>query len=392
MVLVNFSWQLFIIIVQNLFVLLGIAAIYMAYYSVKTNLIAKLRYEREFSVQGTFEGDEALLIETIYNGSILPLFFVDVKSYVYSSLKLADFAGGGDDQAMQPIVSRFHLMPHMQIKRRHKIKCLHRGYYKLNTACVVTQSIGRIKTTYFNSEAEIYVYPKIIELQSMPYPVNLLQGDSISKRRVMQDPFLASGIRDYAFGDPFRMINFKATAKSGFLGMGSIKVNKLDYCSDRVFMIYVNFQIPPEIASIPGEIYESLMEQGLSFAATFIGEALRSGYKAGFAANCHMANGDRRISFPVFGGLGHIEEMLREMAKVQTRSGMSFTSLLESGIGASICNTEIFIVTLYVDRSIDESIAMLKMRNNAVTAIELENEEYNHFMVSVGNLRKNERA
>lgn len=354
---------------------------YILYYNVKVKLIKNLKYTREFSMSGVFEGEELVLTETIYNGSFLPLFYVDVETYVYNNLKLMNYSGGDFDSSMQLIISRFHLMPFMQIKRHHKIKCLRRSYYKLDSAKIITKE----KTMYFDSLAEVYVYPKTVELQQISYPVNFLQGSSLSQRRVMQDPFSLAGIRNYTSGDPFNMINFKATAKSGYQGMqmSSIKVNKLDYCSDRIFMIYINFQPPSEVLSIPSYIHESLMENALSFAASFISEALRNGYKAGFAANCRLVNGEGRIVFPIVGGVYHIEEMLREMAKAQIIRGVSFASLLESGTKTDIYNAEIFVITPYIDNNIDKNIAILRRRNNAVTVITLENEDYLKFLSSV---------
>jgi len=381
-------FEFLVFISPLLIVLFVFFVVYTLYYNIKIKLIKRLKYRREFSEYGVFEGEELFIIETIYNNSPLPIFFADVESYIYGHLKLLGSPSPllGEDGAMQLIISRFHLMPFMQVTRRHKIKCTHRGYYKLNTACIVTKSIGAEKTAYFDFDAELYVYPKTLELSRISYPVNVIQGDSISLRRVIHDPFSISGIRNYTSGDPFNTINFKATAKSGFSGVHSIKVNKLDYCSDRIFMIYINFQTSPEIIGIPTDIYERLMEQALSFAASFIGEALHSGYKIGLAANCRMINGERQIVFPIAGGLYNIEAILKEMAKAQIRCGVSFSWLLEGKTRAEIQNTEIFVMTPYVDRSIDEGVAALKSKNNAVTVIELENEEYNKFFNFAGRL------
>lgn len=359
---------------------LVILFIYTTYYAVKKHVLKRVKYNREFSVSGVFEGEEVTLTETVYNSSILPVFFVDFESYIYHSLKIQGYAAE-DNSAMQLIISRFHLMPYMQITRRHKITCTRRGYYKLSTVCVITKKWGIEEAEYFSSETELYVYPKSVELNQISYPVNYVQGDSISMRRIMQDPFSISGIRDYSSGDPFNMINFKATAKSGFQGMQSIKVNKLDYCSNRIFMIYINFQIS---MAVPTEIYESLMEQALSFAASFISEALRNGYRVGLSANCQMVSGEKLITFPIIGGLHHIEDILREMAKIQIRSGVSFASLLNRGIASDIYDAEIFIITLDMNASIDDSISLMKRRNNAVTVVEPKTAEYTKYLSSIG--------
>lgn len=337
------------------------------YYKVKLNLIHKLEYKREFTVTGAFEDEEVILIETIYNNSMLPIFFVDIEFYIYSNLKLIDedsMVVEKKDSPMQLVTSRFHLMPYMQIKRRHEIKCKRRGFYKLETISIYIKK----DTVFIQSETDIHVYPKIIEIKYTSFPINYIQGNNISLSRVISDPFSISGVRDYQNGDPFNLINFKATAKNYLQG---IKVNKLDYCATRIFMIYINFQTPHEI-SVPTNLYESLMEQALSFAASFISEALRNGYKIGLSANCTLITGETQITFPMVSGLYHIEEILKEIAKAQLKSGVSFTSLLHAGINENIRDSEIFIMSMYSDETIDESMRMLKKFNNTVNLIILD--------------------
>ena len=357
-----------------------IYAVYSSYYNIKIALIKRMQYSKVFSVNGVFEGEELTITETIFNNSPLPMFFIDVESYIYNSLELIDSKiQRNSDSAMQLVVSRFHLLPYMQIKRHYKVKCNRRGYYKLNTAQIVTKSYAAATTAYFDFDSQLYVYPKPIESGQLSYPVNLLQGSYMSARRVMQDPFLISGIRNYTSGDTFNMINFKATARTGFQGNQGIMVNKLDYSSSRIFIIYINFQEDIGTRRIPTPIYESIMEQGLSLAASFISEALRSNYRVGLSANCMMANGDMYVDHPVVGGLYHLEEMLMEMAGMQTRCGISFKALLDSKTRVDISDAEIFIITPCIDRSVDNSMALFRRRNNAVTVIKLDNPEFNEF-------------
>lgn len=335
------------------------------YCKVKIKLIHRLVYTREFSEHGVFEGDSIEIIETIYNPSFLPVFYVDVESYIYGGLKLDNHSDVDD---MQLIISRFHLSPFTRITRRHSVKCIKRGYYTMNSASVLTRSIGIDDTKFFEFSAELYVYPKLAEHHQPSQPVNYIYGSDVSLRQVMLDPFSVAGIRDYTGSEPFNMINFKATAKSVFQGIQSIKVNKYDCCSNRVFMLYLNFQTPEDGMSTHD--YEYLMEQSLSISASFITEALRSGYKAGLAANCCMMNGEKSLIFPIEGGMYHTEEILRQMAMAQARCGVSFTSLLDKDVKQFVSGAELFILTPYVDETMDENISALK-RNNNVTVIKL---------------------
>lgn len=344
----------------------------LLYYKLKLIAILNLVYDRAFSVAGAFEGEDIYLIETVYNKSFIPLFFADIEFYLFNELKTAGYEASSDktnyisnkNSAMQSVMSRFHLMPFMKIIRRHKLNCYKRGYYKLENIAIPYKDTA----VYKRSDVELYVYPRLVELKYNSKPFNLIQGNVISLSRIITDPFLISGIRDYQTGDPFNLINFKATAKSSV--NHSIKVNQLDYTSIRSFLIYINFQQPFE-SSILGGTYEKIMEKALSFSASFINEALQNGYRVGLSANCMMADGEMKIDFPQVSGLYHIEEILKELAKIQLRMGLSFVSLLNRGINHYIRDSEIFVMTMYMDDSIAEKIEILKRLNNTVNIIEL---------------------
>jgi uncharacterized protein (DUF58 family) len=261
-------------------------------------------------------------------------------------------------------------MPFMQIRRRHNIKCAKRGYYRLETVDIYYSK----KVRYIDAPAEVYVYPRIVPLYESTEPTCDRQGDSFTRRWLIKDPFSLSGIRDYHFGDSFNSINFKATARSGRMDMSSLKVNNRDFCSARTFMVYLNFQTDTEIP-ISTPSYEAMMELGLSFSSAIIREASYNGYRAGFAANCCTVSGDDRIRFAIESGEKHLEEILKEMAKVRHKVGVSFFSMLDHDIKGGLNDTEIYIITPYVNDMLDEQIANFHRFSNNVNVLQLEDEE-----------------
>ena len=76
--------------------------------------IAKISYTREFSENAVFAGDSVYMTETVYNRTLMPLFFVDIEGYLYNGLAIDGVKPRGGD--MQHFVSRVHLLPFMQIK------------------------------------------------------------------------------------------------------------------------------------------------------------------------------------------------------------------------------------------------------------------------------------
>lgn len=366
--LVDADWFRALLVVLFALVLLGV--LFLIAMLARGQTIQKLQYSREFSEKGVYESEYVYLIETIRNRSFLPVFFVNVEAYIYKGLELDGYKPE-PKKSMQYFTSRFHLLPFMKIRRRHLIKCAKRGYYVLETADIYYNK----KVRYMSAPAEIYVYPKVLPLGSTIMPTSNLQGDSITSRRMIFDPFSLNGIRSYMFGDPFNSINFKATARSGAMGTAGIKVNQRDFCSSRNLLVYLNFQVDVSFP-VPTAEYERMMELGLSYASAIIREASYNGYRAGFAANCVLVSGETSIRYPIESGELHLEGILREMAKVRSSVGVSFLSMLDDDVKKCMHDTEIYILTPYENNMIDTYIRNFQLLGNTVTLIKLSEEEY----------------
>ncbi len=337
----------------------------IVYYSARDKIMQNISYERSFSEDGVFEGESCVLTETISNKGFLPLFGVIVESYFYKDLEL-DGIVCPQTEALLYNESRFNLLPYMQIKRRHNVKCLKRGFYALESANIVFFKSEKLVT----AGTDIYVYPKIVPIKENMYATGALQGDYTASRRLIPDPFNMSGIREYLPGDSFNMINFKATAKSAY----SIKVNNYDYSSSRTVAIYMNFQMDPE-NTLPTDIFEAMMERGLSYVSALVRTALDSGSRVGYTANCNLVTGERFVSFAPANSRIHLIDILREMAMTRISEGVSFISLLDQAVADSVTESEIYIVTSFVNEEISERASRLVRQGNTVRIVELEKDK-----------------
>lgn len=342
----------------TLLILLTVAAV-KGVRALRRWQISKLRYERYFSDTGVFEGNHAELYEKITNPTPFPLLLVDIEAYVYGELALEGYTGlhSGD---MQYFISRFNLLPKKTVIRRRRIIAKKRGVYELGTASVVVGG----EPVYFESHAKLYVYPKFVSVKPQTLPKNALTGDIQSARRLLTDPFSISGIRDMAPGDPFNSINFKATARTG--GQ-RIKVNERDFCSGRIFMIFLNLQQPAE--PIPGPRFEELMEAALSYSASLVRSALNTGYRVGFAANCG-GEGVSPICFLPSSRQDTLQKILEEMAAARLFDcDMSFSALL-SKLLPSVKDADVFMITAALLPEYAAAIKQYKKRNNNVSIMQ----------------------
>jgi len=340
-------------------------AVRETYFFIKIRLVDKLTYSREFSTLGTFEEDTVEIIETITNPLSVPVFNVDVETYIHSNLRLE---GREVSDGMQLVISRFQIPPLTKLTRKYTVKCAHRGYYTMSTATILTKSMFAEKVKTFQFQAELYVYPKLLDKLGYLSPINTEFGESFTRRPVVSDPFSVAGVRDYMTGDPFNSINFKATARSSFGGIPNIKVNKYDNCSDRIIMFFLNFSHDSD--GTTQTEYENSMESALSMTASAAYMALENGYKVGFAANCKMIDGRQNLHLPIMSGRQHITELLMEMSKVWLLPGCSFSALLDMVATSNLKEAEVYILTMRSDESTDDAIGKIK-RFNSVKVVEL---------------------
>ena len=351
------------VIVNTAMAVLIVFLLYQLFLAIRRFTVDRLVYSRAFSEECVYEGDSVELVETIWNPTVFPVFLVDVESYFYSGLAIdgREAAKG----AMRYFVSRYHLMPFEKITRKIEVSCVKRGYYKLTTASIFRCGDERS----IASETEIYVYPRIDALkEDVPSAYGL--GDALSRNRLIRNPFSVNGIREYRQGDPFRFINFKASARLSVGGNPRFAVNRYDYCANNKYYIYLNFHLPKGEALL-FDAYENLMEVGLRLSASLLVKAIDAGGICAFSANCGTIDGKKRVVFPLRGGEMHKKDILRQMALTRAIDGDSFSSLLAADIASGVTNSDVFIITAYVDEAISEQIAMLEYLGNTVKVMEL---------------------
>lgn len=367
--LLQSGWFLAAVIL--LAVALGLFLLYRLYMRLRTGHLGNVEYERTFSELGVYEGEDVEMIETIRNRGFFPLFFLDVESYLPESLKVTEYDTGKSTD-MPVLISRFQLLPFMEIRRRHRIRCTARGYYALETASIYDRG-GAVP---LKSPAELYVYPRVIPMDLYRLAVGRLQGEYTSLRPLYSDPFSLSGIRDYRFGDTMSQINFKASARVPLSGSSAspLKVNNRDFCASRRLMVYMDFHLPVGTV-MNGDEYTRRAERGLSYSSALIRDAVFSGYAVGFAANCKLLNGAMSLRFDLDSSEAHLLEILRAMAALLPQDGASFGSLLENDLIGGMVDTEIVIFCYVLTDETLARIATLEQLGNSVKVVILEDSD-----------------
>lgn len=350
-----------------------ILAVLAAVYSILGLLLVKfglrgLRCTRAFSRPAVFEGEEGEMIEVVRNDRPMLIPWLRVESHISPHIRL------GRQENLNVSGSRYYcslftMLPYQQVKRRHRVKFLHRGAYDLGNASL---SVGDVLGFFQHSREQkmhvpVLVFPRLLDERELPRPLSLLLGEVVSRRQLLTDPFLVRGIRDYHPGDPVRDIHWPASAR-----MGTTQVRVFDYTARMKLLVILNVQRKEaQWGDHLMEYEEGEIEYGISVAATMCVRALRSGLCAGFAANmpfCEDAEagfGTKSVVMLPDASPAREEELLAAFARLTVLRTLAFPLFLDTL--TDVTDMDVLVLSCYDSPEVQQGLEKLRRQGNQVT-------------------------
>lgn len=199
------------------------------------NLAVDISFSREY----IFEGEEGILREIIQNRKRLPLPMLKVKFKTDRHLIFGNSVEGARTTDQFYRNDMFRVGGGEKITRMLKFTGGRRGFYEIDGASLVASDIFLTSQMVddISLHAEIYVYPRPCDSQELRRSLTQINGEILSKRHLLEDPFEYRGIREYQPFDDMRSINWKATARTG-----DLKVNEKNYTSLKFVRIFFNVE------------------------------------------------------------------------------------------------------------------------------------------------------
>lgn len=327
----------------------------------------KLTCYRSFSSTRFFEGEQGELIEVVRNDGSYIIPWLRIESRISPNIRLGKQENlNNNDESYY--YSCFTLFPHQQIRRRHRVTFLRRGSYNLGNAYLTTGDVLGISRFGKEQQLEtpVLVYPRILELEELPFPVSQMLGEMLRRNQLIKDPFMIRGIRDYQSGDPVRDIHWAATARTG-----TLQVRVHDSTVRTKLLVVLNVQHDDnQWSNLIQEKHVPAVEDGIRLAASLCVHTLRAGLAAGFATNMPFDTGKQSvIELPATGSVQE-DVLLHSFARLRVHCSEKFVSLLDSLSGQS--GLDMLILSFYNSDSIQERIQKLKSAGNRVSFYEME--------------------
>ena len=323
-----------------------------------------LMCSRSFSKPAVFEGEEGEMIEVVRNDRPMLIPWLRVESRISPHLQLGrqeNLDVSGDSY----YCSLFTLMPYQQVRRRHRVKFLHRGEYDLGSVSLTAgDALGLFQVSRDQQmKAPVLVYPRLLDESEVPAPLNRMMEEIVLRRQLLTDPFLVRGIRPYQPGDPVRDIHWPATAR-----MGEAMVRLHDPTGQLRLMVIFNGEYrADQWGEKLMEHEQEAIERVISLVATVCMQGLKWGLPVGLAANMPQGESKESTVLPPALGAAREEELLAALARLRVRRTLSFSMFLDT-LG-ELSDLDILIISCFDSQEIQESLAPLRQRNRVQLCI-----------------------
>ncbi len=269
--------------------LIGVLVIMLISRTIYRRLWEKnLSVKFSFGQSYVYAGEVVQLKEIIENRKRMPVSPLEVRFRVKKGLRFQDM----DNTSVSDYVYKrdiYALLGKQRITRSLEILCQKRGLYAIEDVSVVSYSLLQEQTYRkgLDANAQIYVYAKRTNVADVLRASEQLLGEQESNQKYLEDPFAFSSIRDYTMQEPMKMINWKASAKTG-----ELMVNTYSSMKNEKMMIYLDVEDGGILKK------EHLKEECISVAASLYQKLLNKGTEVGIAINLYDENEKKFFYLP----------------------------------------------------------------------------------------------
>ena len=270
-------------------------------------LMRQLVYWRKFEPQRAFQGEEMVLWCNLANRSWLPAVSVYIDDTAPKGFEWVAERYISTDGPQKPTVSgvsevlpghgmqaewiaattgldrdlsqRIALLPRERFSRGVRMRANKRGYFTFDLPHLrLTDVLGLLEGELHPALVDtVIVYPRVYALEDLPLKSREPFGALPAFRTLVEDPLRIVGARDYAYGDSFRQVDWKSTARRG-----KLQTRVVERASEPSVTIVLNVST---FTYYWEGIEINVFEAAVSLAASFAKWAHEEGWAVGISSN-----------------------------------------------------------------------------------------------------------
>lgn len=231
----------------------------------------------------------------------------------------------------------------------------------------------------------LLVYPLVAPLHSFGLPTRHPFGERRTPQRLLEDPSRIVGVRDYAYNDSLRRVNWKATARV-------MKMQSNVYKSTATHSLVLFLNVISQLDVYYG-IRPDLQELSICAAASVADWALNEGYAVGLYANTTLFAPDeeviinektqenkqeeitvarlkrRRIRLPATSNEAQRQHIMETLARIQSFFGSSIEDVLQIERTHLPAGATIVIITSTVSEQLIDILNSIRQSGHPVAIL-----------------------
>ncbi len=308
-----------------------------------------------FKQSAIFEGEQGVLEEVIENAKLLPIIALKVKFQTSRDLKFLDATNTvvTDNYYRNDIIS---VGPYRKLTRELAFIGTKRGYYVIDGMSLVgTDLFMRSQMVSENPcHTTIYVYPKPYQDAQFTLTLQKLNGEILTKKHLLEDPFEFRGIREYEPYDDVRYIHWKSTAKTG-----DLKVIQKNYTAVKNIRIFLYLQHNTMIHR------DELLENSIRMLVSLVENYLALGSNIEIYSNCEDILTNQIFSMEKMSNTGYLDNMYKSLARLSIYTLHSFEKTLEEKLFMDL-NTATIVLSPYGNADLQEKLLRYVEKNESL--------------------------
>ncbi len=315
---------------------------------------ARINAKVQFKQTSIFEQEQGVLEEIVENAKALPLLAMKVKFQTSRYLKFTDTTNTvvTDNYYRNDIVS---VKPYRKLVRELSFVGTRRGYYQINGMTLVGTDLF-MRSQFVDEKScstSLYVYPKPYRHSSLSLTLQKLNGEILSKRHILEDPFEFRGIKDYEPYDDIRHIHWKSTAKTG-----DLKVVQKNYTSVKNIRIFLYLKYNTIL------VKEELLENSIRILASLVENYLLLGSTLDVYSNCEDSISGQIFKMDKMQNLNYMDNLYKALARLSIDKLHPFEESMEEKMFADR-NTATILISPYSNTDLQEKLLQYLEKNDA---------------------------
>lgn len=328
-----------------------------------------VNYRRHFGSTRLYLGEETELAIEIVNAKPLPLPWLRADDTVPGGLSIASQQVEEQERPegiRRQLVNVLSLRWYERVIRRYRLRGEQRGAWSFDHVQLRSGDIFgfNIQRSVLEMTDTVIVYPRIVPVTALGLPARHPLGDFRSPRRVIEDPLRMMGVREYAQGDNFRHIHWKATARRQ-----ELQTKVFEPSASRPVALFLNVNTTEMFYQ--GYDWE-LREYAITVAASLARHLWTEGHPLGLYCNALTPGSTQHIRLRPRAHPGQLEEILTALARIDEGWGRwPLERLLQLEANRLPYGATVVVVTAVLNTRLAQTISDLRRREFGLMLITL---------------------